>query len=563
MLSPGRTTMGKSYVVEHEVPTRPLPMLTPWNEWFWTSGCDGVLRFAQCRDCDAWIHPMEPMCTRCRSTRVGPASVSGNATVVAVTVNTQPWLAAMPPPYVIAVVAMDEDAGLRLTTNIVDCQAESVHIGQRVAVRFEQHDDVWLPVFAPTGAPDGDGTVEPPERFATARVSGAKFEDRVVISGIGQSEVGRRLMVNPVGLTVAAVQQAVADAGLELDDIDGVSTYPGATGNGMSEGGVPALVEALRLQPVWVNGGGEIPGQAGSIIAAMLAVSSGLCRHVVCFRTVWEASWAQLGREGRLPPPALRVTGAMLEYRMPWGAPSAANWIALAASQYLHRYGADREMLGWIAVNARRNATMNPEAVYRDPLTLDDYFSARMVSSPFGLYDCDVPCDGAVAVIVSAADTTSSLRAPVGVEAVGTRITERLSWDQGTLTHMPQAWGPAAHLWTRTDTKPADVDVAEIYDGFTFNCISWLEALGFCGTGEAAEFVAGGSRIALHGELPLNTHGGQLSAGRTHGYGYVREAVRQLRGEAGDRQVRAARLAAVAVGGGVPAGCMLLRRLDA
>jgi acetyl-CoA acetyltransferase/uncharacterized OB-fold protein len=555
--------MGGGHVVESSVPTRPLPMLTPWNEWFWTSGRDGVLRFAHCGDCGAWIHPMEPVCTRCRSIRVGPAPVSGAATVVAVTVNTQPWLPAMPPPYVIAVVAMDEDAGLRLTTNIVDCPAESVHIGQRVAVRFEQHDDVWLPVFAPTGAPDGDGTVEPPQRFATTRVSGAKFEDRVVVSGIGQSEVGRRLMVDPVGLTVTAVQQAVADAGLELDDIDGVSTYPGATGNGMSEGGVPALVEALRLQPVWVNGGGEIPGQAGSIIAAMLAVSSGLCRHVVCFRTVWEASWAQLGREGRLAPPAARVTGAMLEYRMPWGAPSAANWIALAASQYLHRYGVDREMLGWIAVNARRNAARNPEAVYRDPLTLDEYLSARMVSSPFGLYDCDVPCDGAVAVIVSAADTASGLRAPVGVEAVGTRITERLSWDQGTLTHMPQAWGPATHLWTRTDTQPADVDVVEIYDGFTFNCISWLEALGFCGIGEAADFVAGGKRIALDGELPLNTHGGQLSAGRTHGYGFVREAVRQLRGESGDRQVPAARLAAVAVGGGVPAGCMLLRRLDA
>ena len=125
----------------------------------------------------------------------------------------------------------------------------------------------------------------------------------------------------------------------------------------------------------------------------------------------------------------------------------------------------------------------------------------------------------------------------IRVEAVGTQILERVSWDQGTITHEPQVLGQAAHLWTRTSLTPADVDVALLYDGFTFNAISWLEALGFCGFGEAYDWLDGGRRIALDGELPVNPHGGQLSEGRTHGFGFLYEAVPQLRHEAGERQV--------------------------
>jgi hypothetical protein len=129
-----------------------------------------------------------------------------------------------------------------------------------------------------------------------------------------------------------------------------------------------------------------------------------------------------------------------------------------------------------------------------------------------------VPGDGAVAVIVSAVDAARDLaRRPVLVEAAGTQIIERIEWDQSTLYHEPQVLGQAAHLWSRTSLRPGDVDVAELYDGFTFNCLSWIEGLGFCGIGEAGDFLDGGKNIARDGLLPLNTHGGQLSHGRTHG----------------------------------------------
>ncbi|MBA4024926.1 MAG: 3-ketoacyl-CoA thiolase [Gordonia sp.] len=544
---------------------RPIPQSTPGRAPFWASGADGVLRIARCQNCSRWMHPQVVMCPECRCRDIEFEPVSGQATVVGVTVNHQQWLPNLPPPYVIAVVALEEDSRIRLTTNIVNCEPAEVAVGDRVRVLFEQStDEVWLPLFEPD--PDGDGEsgaipeVDDLRSRLRPAVSADRFEHRVAITGVGQSAVGRRLMVEPLSLTVDACLDAIDDAGLTLDDIDGLSTYPGSAGlGGMSEGGIMAVEQVLQVRPTWVNGGSELPGQNGSIVAAMLAVSAGLCRHVLCFRTVWESTNSELVKTGRWKPAGGPATG-MFEHRAPFGAMSAGNWIAMQASNYFHRYGGDRETLGAIAINTRANASANPEAVYRDPITMDDYLSARMVSTPFGLYDCDVPVDGAVAVIVSAVETASDRpNKPVFVEAVGTQIIENLSWDQGTLSHLPQTRGIGTHLWSRTDMGPDDVDVALLYDGFTFNALSWLEGLGFCELGGARDFIDSGRGIAIDGRLPLNPHGGQLSAGRTHGYGFFREAVLQLRGKAPGRQVTDPRVAVVTSGGGVPSGAILLR----
>jgi acetyl-CoA acetyltransferase len=491
-------------------------------------------------------------------------AVDGAAVVVGCTVNEQMWIPSYPPPYVLAIVELAAAPGVRLTTNVVGCPPEDVYVGMAVRVAFVQQGDVWFPLFEPAPDPLPMPVVDAPAPRPRPMVSTSKFEDRVALTGIGMSAIGRRLMRTPLSLTVEACQAAVADAGLTMADIDGLSTYPGgAVSGGITEGGIPAVEEALRIRPTWHNGTMETPGQLGSVVAAMLAVASGLCRHVLCFRTVWEATSTELMRNGTLSPSGMGMGGRIggdMQWRIPFGGASASTWIAMYASQYFAKYGAGREMMGEIALNGRRNAARNPNGVYTDPMTMDDYLSARMITTPFGLFDCDVPVDGAVAFIVSAVETAGDLRQPpVMVEAVGTKIDERQSWDQGTITHLPNVFGPAAHLWSRTSLTPADVDVAELYDGFTFNTISWLEALGFCGVGEAADFVAGGTRIALDGELPLNTHGGQLSAGRTHGYGFLHEAVVQLRGEAGARQVPGAQVALVSAGGGVPAGAFLLR----
>ena len=537
---------------------RPLPELTSATEWFWTSGADGRLRIQGCTACATLVHPPVPICPACRSTAWEPTLVSGRGSVIGFTVNEHRWHPAFEPPYAIAVVALAEDPGVRLTTSIVGCAPDEVHVGQAVVVRFEQHEDVWLPLFEPTGDPDVADPVPEPERpVPRPALRGERFEHRAVLSGVGRSAIGRRLMVDPLSLTVDACLEAVADAGLELGDIDGLSTYPGPAGMGMSEGGVAAVEEALRLHPTWINGGGDLPGQGGAVVAAMLAVASGLCRHVLCFRTVWESSFATLRLAGA---GGARASGPSA-WRMPFGAMSAANWIAMNANQYLHRYGVPREMLGLVALNGRANAARNPAAIYRAPMTMDDYLSARPITSPFGLFDCDVPCDGSVAIVVSDVAVAGDLPRPaIRVEAVGTQITERVSWDQGTVTHEPQVIGQAAHLWSRSALGPEDVDVALVYDGFTFNAISWLEALGFCAFGEAYEWLDQGRRIAPDGELPVNPHGGQLSEGRLHGFGFLYEAVQQLRHHAGARQVPDAATAVVSTGGGAPSGVFLLQR---
>ncbi|MGI8329386.1 thiolase C-terminal domain-containing protein [Actinomadura scrupuli] len=543
---------------------RPLPQITLDNEFFWTSGADGRLRIQECGSCSALVHPPRPVCRYCREHEMGVRAVSGFATLIGFTVNHRFSLPGLPAPYVVAQVAVEEDPRVRLTTNAVECDPGQLTLGMRMEVVFEQVEDVWLPLFRPVAeqgepAPLPSDEIEP-ERMrqrVSPMLTREKFEDQVAITGIGMSQIGRRLMRPPLSLAVEACERAVADAGLTLDDIDGLSTYPGGIqAGGFGEGGLSGLEDTLGIRPAWHNGASETFGPAGSLIAAMLAVSGGLARHVLCFRTLWESTYGELMRLGKITPPSGRTTGWMA----PFGATSAAHTLAQNAQRHFHRYGTTRETLGWIAMNQRANAALNPTAVYRGPMTMDDYLQARPVTTPFGLYDCDVLCDASIAVIVSAKDAAGDLaKPPVLVEAVGTQITERIEWEQSTLTHEPQVLGPAAHLWTRTSLTPSDVDVAQLYDGFTFNCLSWIEALGFCGIGEAKDFLEGGKNIARDGVLPLNTHGGQLSHGRTHGMGLVHEAIVQLRGEGGERQVPGARVAVVSSGGLTPGGAILLR----
>jgi acetyl-CoA acetyltransferase len=398
------------------------------------------------------------------------------------------------------------------------------------------------------------------------------FERRSVISGIGQSDVGRRLGRTGLDLTIDAALEAIADAGLTVADIDGIATYPGAGGGappGFAGPGSPEVQDALRLQVGWHSGGIEGAAQLAAVVNAVLAVGAGLARHVLVYRTVTESTaQGEGGRQGigigggGGGGGAPRMGGSM-QWSIPMRAYSAANWLAINAHRHFHEFGTTPEQLAMIAINARRNAALNPKAVYRDPMTLDDYFASRLITTPFHLFDCDAPVDGSTAVIVSAAEHAANVDHPVArVEAVGTALRGRPSWDQFDDMTTMAARDAGAQVWTRTDLTPADVDIAELYDGFSFLSMVWLEALGFCGRGESGPFIEGGHRIALDGELPLNTHGGQLSAGRLHGFGFIHEACLQLRGEAGDRQVPGKRVevAAVANGGGPIAGAMLLTR---
>jgi acetyl-CoA acetyltransferase/uncharacterized OB-fold protein len=546
------------------------PFVAPGNEYFFDQGGDGKLRIKRCQDCGRYVHPPKPICDKCRSFNVVPEVVSGKGILFGYSVNVHFSMPGLPPPpYITGTVSLDEAPYVKVQALITDLDPENVQHGIPVEVTMVATDnDKFVPTFHPVEGevrelPEDEMTPEDIRALVTPMVSTKKYEYDSIVSGIGMSKVARRQMVDPLGLTVEACLKAIEDAGLTPEDIDGYSSYPGGgLEYGMGEGGFTALEAALRIKPTWFNGGGETFGPGGAMIGAAMAVSSGLVKHVLCFRTLWQSTNETLIREGKI-----KLGGGQSAHDSAWGVPagasSASHVLAQHAHRYFDRYGATRETLGWIAINQRTMAGRNPNAIYRDPITMDDYLSARMITTPFGLLDNDVPCDGAIAVIVSTKDYAKDApKKPVYFEAFGTQLIEPIEWMQSTSWHEPQVIGPAAHMWSRTDLKPADVDVALLYDGFTFNCLSWIEGLGFCEIGEAKDFLDGGKNISLDGLLPLNPHGGQLSAGRTHGMGLFHEAVVQMRGEGGERQVRDARIAVVSSGGLTPSGAILLRNED-
>ena len=335
------------------------------------------------------------------------------------------------------------------------------------------------------------------------------LERQTAITGIGQSRVGRRLNADPLALTVDACLAAIEDAGLTCADIDGLSTYPGGmmpAAPGFTGAGCTEVHDALRLRLNWYCGGHEQPGQLGSVINACMAVATGLATHVLCFRTVWESTAQGGGRRagiGTTGGKGFRASGQM-QWTLPFGAASAACWIAMNAQRHFHEFGTTREQLAQIALNARKNAARNPKAIYREPMTMDDYLAARIISTPFCLYDCDVPVDGATAFVVSRAEAAKDLRRPrVRVEAVGCALKGRPSWDQfDDLTTMALR-DAAQMLWSRTDFRPSDVDVAELYDGFSFISLAWIEAPGdeIGSAGQAPMWEASLVRVESHRQL--------------------------------------------------------------
>jgi acetyl-CoA acetyltransferase len=391
-----------------------------------------------------------------------------------------------------------------------------------------------------------------------------RYHERLVcITGAGQSEVGRPSSRSAMQLMMDACYQAVTDAGLAMSDVEGIGTYPGkfTQGGGIGPVSTTDAAFALGIQPKYVISSADGHSHMGPIFAAIWAIANGVARHVLIFRAVHQATARLLSRESTLLSGSgqRRVDGNNA-WTVPYNALSPANMYALYAQAYFEKYGATSEQLGAIAVNGRMMAQHNPNAIYRKPLTLDDYMTSRVISSPLRLYDCDSHIDGATAILLSHRDTVKDLRnPPIHIESIGMSLGGiGAGVHQGDFTSL--ACGHAGEqLWSRTDLTPKDVDCAQIYDGFSIHVLLWLEGLRLTGRGEAARFVEGGSRIGLDGELPLNTSGGQLSAGRFHGYGHTYEATAQLWGRGGGRQVKDARTCIIA-NGGYGFGAMLLRR---
>jgi len=375
----------------------------------------------------------------------------------------------------------------------------------------------------------------------------------VAIAGVGYSAIARDTDRTAGGLAVDACLAAMQDAGITTNDVDGIATYPG----GYDSVPVFYVCEALGLGTLnWFSDlFGYTPAGITPVIAAAHAVALGHCDVALAYRSLkrhFEPPGMGWGGTGRAP--------GDMQFRAPFGDTLTSQWLAMWATRHMHEFGTTEEHLGHIAVTFRDHASRNPNAALRDPITLEDYFASRIITTPFRLLDCDYPVDGGGAVVVTSMERARDLAKPPvkvvdGVFGSGPRP----DWENWPdLTYMASRFA-SDRLWQRTGLTAKDVDVAQLYDGFSWLALCWLEDLGFCGKGEGGPFVADGN-LKLGGAIPSNTHGGSLSGGRLHAISHVVECVQQLRGECGDRQVANAETGVVTSGGGVMAGALLVQK---
>lgn len=365
----------------------------------------------------------------------------------------------------------------------------------------------------------------------------------VALVGVGYSPLSRTGQPNARRLAYTAAAEALSDAGLPGAAVDGIFEYkfgpesPGAQDMARMIG-APNLAAFADIMPT------NPSGLAGPL-AGVMAVASGVCETVLTFRCLTRDA----GYTGDVRVGPERV-GGQDQFLVPYGYLGGIIMdMALVKRRWMAEYGRPEEDFGHIAVNARRWSALNPRAVLRDPITMDDYLSSRMIAEPLRLLDCDYPINGAVATVVTTAERAADLRArPVIVDAMSYGTGAKVDWVFCEDYLYGGAFACAERLWSRSSLRPEDIDVAQIYDGFTTVTLHWIEALGFCARGEFGDWVGDGSRIGPGGDFPLNTAGGQLAEGRLHGISFLNEAVLQLRGECGPRQVPDARTAVVASG---------------
>ena len=379
----------------------------------------------------------------------------------------------------------------------------------------------------------------------------------VAIAGIGYSAFSRGPCPAIERLTTDAALAAIADAGLEPGDIDGIFEYQYAADSPMTSW----LQRTLGTGDLAAYGDIGATGAAGvsAISYAIAAVASGQCEVALAYRSIQQAQ----GSNGSFATVDTAPPGNSLfheEFLAPYGSFNIIPTIGMRMQRRRALLGGREEDYGHVALNARRWAALNDRAVMRKPLTMDGYLSSRMLADPVRLLDCDYPVSGAVAVLVTTVERARDLRAPPVIIDSHATATGDGDWIFGSKFMTGGLERCAERLWGKASLGVADIDLVGVYDGFTYMVLSWIEALGFCKAGEAGGWLDQGRTINPGGSLPLNTSGGQLSEGRLHGMGLFAETVQQLRGFAGARQVPDARAAAVGISFGPAVTALVLRR---
>ncbi|WP_128976016.1 lipid-transfer protein [Streptomyces roseicoloratus] len=373
---------------------------------------------------------------------------------------------------------------------------------------------------------------------------------RAAVVGIGATEFSKDSGRSELALAVEAVHTALDDAGLVPADVDGLVTFTMDTSPEITVAQAAGMGELSFFSRVHYGGGAA----CATVQQAALAVTAGIAEVVVCYRAFNERSGRRFGSGVQQREPS--AEGVALGWQLPFGLLTPASWVAMTAQRYLHTYGLTPDAFGHVAVTDRRYAATNPAAYFHGkPITLADHAASRWIAEPLRLLDCCQETDGGQAIVVTSTERARDLRRPPAVivaaaQGAGRNQEAMTSFYRDGLTGLPEMGVVARQLWRSSGLRPGDIDVGILYDHFTPFVLMQLEEFGFCGPGEAADFVAADA-------LPLNTHGGQLGEAYLHGMNGIAEAVRQIRGTSVNQIPGAARTL-VTAGTGVPTSGLIL-----
>lgn len=387
---------------------------------------------------------------------------------------------------------------------------------------------------------------------------GNQLGGKASIAGIGATEFSKESGRSEMSLASEAVAAAIADAGLTPSDVDGMVTYS-SDNNPEVEIARHVGIGSLRHFSRVHYGGGAA---CGTVALAAMAVATGVADVVVCYRAFNERSGRRFGAGIQDIPNAATAERAQFSWTTPFGQLTPASWVAMVARRYMHLYGATSQDFGRVAVAGRRHAATNPAAwFYNQPITLEEHQASRWIVDPLHLLDCCQESDGGQALVITSAERARDLpNTPALIVATAQGAGEEqwtmTSFFRDDIAQLPEMKVVADELWTSSGLTPADIQTAILYDHFTPYVLMQLEEFGFCGRGEAKDFIKDGA-LEMGGKLPINTHGGQLGEAYIHGMNGIAEAVRQVRGTSVN-QVDSVENVLVTAGTGVPTSGLIL-----
>ncbi|GAA1310689.1 lipid-transfer protein [Planotetraspora silvatica] len=386
----------------------------------------------------------------------------------------------------------------------------------------------------------------------------SSLSGRTAVAGIGATEFSKESGRSELQLAAEAVFAALDDAGLSPSDVDGMVTYTQDSNDEIAVAREVGIGDLSFFSRVHYGGGAA----CGTVLHAAMAVATGAAEVVVCYRAFNERSGRRFGQPNARLSGEPSSQGLEMSWHVPYGLITPAAWVAMFARRYMHQYGVTSEDFGRVAVAMRRHASTNPAAwFYGRPITLAEHQASKWIVDPLHLLDCCQESDGAVALVVTAAERARDLRrspAVIAAAAQGSGSGQMMmtSYYRDDMSGLPEMGVVGRKLWEKSGLSPSEIQTAIIYDHFTPFVLNQLEELGFCGHGEAKDFIQNGG-IEIDGHLPVNPHGGQLGEAYIHGMNGIAEAVRQIRGTAVN-QVAGVQNVLVTAGTGVPTSGLIL-----